>query len=103
VFDNESKKLIIDKSYVNNRKWKCHSKVNLRNMWPSQIFIIHREIDDALDDSIGGREAENTKLKKRIKELKETLMPFPLLSIPLEIVGTTTPAAKLKGSSSLLT
>jgi hypothetical protein len=56
-----------------------------------------------LDDSIGGLEAENTKLKERIKELEETLMPLPLLVIPLAIVRPTTPAAKLKESSSLLT
>jgi hypothetical protein len=30
-------------------------------------------------------------------------MPLPLLARPLEIVGPTTPVAKLKGSSSLLT
>jgi hypothetical protein len=56
-----------------------------------------------LDDSIGGLEAENTKLKERIKELEETLMPLPLLSSPLAIIGPTMPTAKLKGSSSLLT
>jgi hypothetical protein len=32
-------------------------------MRPSQISRIHREIDDALDDSIGGLEEEKTKLK----------------------------------------
>jgi hypothetical protein len=31
------------------------------------------------------------------------LMPLPVLVNPLEIIGPTTPAAKLKGSSSLLT
>jgi hypothetical protein len=72
-------------------------------MWPSHISIIHRAIDDALDDSIGGLEGENTKLKERIKELEETLMPLPLGSIHLAIVGPTTPAAKLKGSSTLFT
>jgi hypothetical protein len=58
---------------------------------------------DALDDSIGGLEAENTKLKERIKELEDALMPLPLLSSPLSIVRPTTPIVKLKGSSSLLT
>jgi hypothetical protein len=38
-----------------------------------------------------------------MKELEDTLMPLPLLANPLTIVGTTTPAAKLKGSSILLT
>jgi hypothetical protein len=103
VFDNESKKLIIEKSDVKNKKGKSHSEVNLRNMRPSQISRIHKATGDALDDSIGGLEEENIKLKERIKELEETLMPLPLLSIPLEIVGPTTPTAKIKGSSSLLT
>jgi hypothetical protein len=56
-----------------------------------------------LDDSIGGLKEENTKLKERIKELEETLMPLPLLANPLEIVGPTILTTKLKGSSSLLT
>jgi hypothetical protein len=43
------------------------------------------------------------KLKERIKELEDALMPLPLLSSTLTIVRPTTPAAKLKGSSSLLT
>jgi hypothetical protein len=72
-------------------------------MWPSHISKIHRETINAPDDSIGGLEAENTKLKESIKELEDTLMPLPLLSIPLKIVKPTTPNAKLKGSLSLLT
>jgi hypothetical protein len=72
-------------------------------MQPSHISKIHRETNDALDDYIGGLEEENTKLKDRIKELEETLMPLPLLSIPLVIFGPTMPATKLKESSSLLT
>jgi hypothetical protein len=73
-------------------------------MMPSQISRIHRETDNALDDSIGGFEDENTKLKERnIKELEESLIPLPLLASPLAIVRPTMPAPKLKGSSSLLT
>jgi hypothetical protein len=96
VFDNESKKLIIEKSDVKNKKGKSRSEVNLRNMWPSQISRIHKATGDALDDSIGGLEEENIKLKERIKELEETLMPLPLLSIPLEIVGPTMPCNQNK-------
>jgi hypothetical protein len=103
VFDNESKKLIIERSDVKNKKEKYRSEVDLINMWPSQISKFHIVIRDSLDDSIGSLEAENMKLKQRIKELGDTLMPLPLLSIPLTIVGPTTPTTKLKGSLSLLT
>jgi hypothetical protein len=53
VFDNESKKLIILKSDVKNKKGKSHSVVNLNDMRPSQVSKIHRVTDNALDDSIG--------------------------------------------------
>jgi hypothetical protein len=68
----------------------------------SQICRPHIVIGDALDDSIGGIEAENARLKDRVKELEEALIPMPLLANPLEISMLATPAAKLKGSSSLL-
>jgi hypothetical protein len=38
-----------------------------------------------------------------LQELEESLVHLPLLASPLAIVGPTTPATKLKGSSSLLT
>jgi hypothetical protein len=103
VFYSKSKKLIIEKSDVKNKMGKSRSKVNLRNMRPSKISRINKETGDALDNSIGGLKAKNIKLKEMIKELEETLKPLPLLAIPLEIVKPTTPAAKIKGSSSLLT
>jgi hypothetical protein len=95
--------LIIEKGDMKNKKGKSHSEVDLKDLRPSQISRIHRATKDALDDSIGGLEAENTKLKERIKELEDALMPLPLLSSPLSIVRPTTPVVKLKGSSSLLT
>jgi hypothetical protein len=81
---------------VKNKKRNPRSEVNLKNMRPSQVSRIHRTIDDALDDSISSLEAENTKLKERIKELEETLMHLPLLAIPLEIFGPTTSTARIK-------
>jgi hypothetical protein len=103
VFDSESKNLIIDKRDVKNKKGKYRSEINLRNMWPSQISQIHQATVDAMDNSIGGLEVENAKLKEIIKELEESLMPLPVLASPLTIIGPTTPATKLKGSVSLLT
>ena len=38
VFDSESKKLVIEKRDVKNKKGKSHSEMNLRNMRPSQII-----------------------------------------------------------------
>jgi hypothetical protein len=103
VFDNESKKLVIEKRDVKNKKGKSHSNMNLRNMHPSQISQIHRATGDALENSISGLEAKNVMLKERIKELEGALMPLPLFAIPLEMIRPTAPAAKLKGSTSLLT
>jgi hypothetical protein len=103
VFYKESKKLIVERSDQKNKKGKSRSEVNLKDMRPSQISKIHRETGDALDDSIDGLEAENAKLKERIKELENALMPLPILESPLSMVKPTTPTIKLKGSSSLLT
>jgi hypothetical protein len=103
VFDSEFKNLIVEKRDVKNKKGKSHSEVNLWNMQPSQISQIYRATGDSLDDSIGGLEAENTKLNERVKELEEALMHLPVLASPLAIIGPTTPTTKLKGSSSLLT
>jgi len=63
VFYSESKNLIIEKRDVKNKKGKSCSEVNLANMQSFQISRLHRETEDALDDSIGGIEAENARLK----------------------------------------
>jgi hypothetical protein len=103
VFYSEYKHLIIEKRDVRNKKGKSHSEINLRNMQLSQISRLHRETVDALDDSIGGIEVENARLKDQLKELEEALIPIPFLASPLAITMPTTPTAKLKGSSNLLT
>jgi hypothetical protein len=103
VFDKESKKLIIEKGDQKNKKRKSRSEVELKDMWSSQIFKIHRATRDSLNDSIGGLEVENTKLKERIGELEDTLILLPLLASPLSIVKPTTLVVKLKGPSILLT
>jgi hypothetical protein len=64
VFYNESKNLIIEKRDVKNKKGKSRSEINLWNMQPSQISQIHRATGDALDNSIGGLEVENVRLKE---------------------------------------
>jgi hypothetical protein len=69
VFDKESKKLIVERSDQKNKKGNSRSEVDLKDMRPSQISKIYRETEDALDDSIDGLEAENVKLKERIREL----------------------------------
>jgi hypothetical protein len=102
VFYGKSKKLIIEKRDVKNKKWKSHSKVDLVNMRPSQISRLHRETRYATDDFIGVIEVKNVRLKDRIKELEATFIPMPLPASPLEIAMPATLAAKLKGSFSLL-
>jgi len=72
-------------------------------MWLSQISKIHRETRDALDDYVDGLEAENVKLKEKIKELETALMPLPILASPLTMVKPTTHSIKLKWYSSLIT
>jgi hypothetical protein len=103
IFYKESKKLIVERGDQKNKKGKSRSEVDLKDMWSSQISKIHRETGDALDDSIDGLEVENVKLKERIRELENALMPLPILASPLSMIKPTTPTIKLKGSSSLLT
>jgi hypothetical protein len=102
-FYKESKKLIIERSDQKNKKGKSRSEVDLKDMRPPQISKIHRETGDAIDDSINGLEVENAKLKERIGELENSLMPLPILQSPFSMVKPTIPIIKLKGSSSLPT
>ena len=96
IFDKESKKLIIEKGDQKNKRGKSRTEVELKDMRSSQISKIHRATKDALDDFIGGMEAEKTKLKEMIKELEDALMPLPILASPLSMVKPTTPPIKLK-------
>jgi hypothetical protein len=105
VFESESKKLIIEKKDVKNKKRKHRSELDLANMQASKISQLHMETGDALHDSVRVIEAENAKLKDQIKELEEALFPMPLLGSPLAIAIPSTPctpATNLKGSSSFL-
>jgi hypothetical protein len=63
IFYKGSKKLIIERGDQKNKKGKSRVEVDLKDMWPYQIYKIHRETGDALDDSIDGLEYENVKLK----------------------------------------
>jgi hypothetical protein len=103
VFDSQSKNLIIEKRDVTNKKGKSRTEINFRKMRSSQISRFHRVTGDALDDSIGGIEAENARLNDRVKELEEAFIATPEFASPLAKTVPATPAAKLKGSSSLLT
>jgi hypothetical protein len=62
VFENQSKNLIIEKRDVTNKKDKSRIEITFKKMRPSQISRFNRPIIDALDDSIGGIEAENARL-----------------------------------------
>jgi hypothetical protein len=103
VFYIQSKNLIIEKRDVTNKKGKSRSEINLGKMQSSQISQFHHATAYALDDSIGGIEAQNARLNRRIKELEEALIPTRVFASPLEKTMPSTPTAKLKGSSSLLT
>jgi hypothetical protein len=43
----------------------------------SQISLFHRVTGDALDDSIGGIEVKNARLKDRVKEFEEAFVATP--------------------------
>jgi hypothetical protein len=102
VFDSQSKNMVIEKRDVTNKKGKSRTEINFRKMWSSQISLFHRVTGDALDDSIGGIEAENARLKDRVKEFEEAFIATPEFASPLAKTVPATPAAKLKVSSTLL-
>jgi hypothetical protein len=59
---------------------------------------MHKATEDVLDDSIDGLEAENARLKERIKEFETSLMPLLILASPLTMVNlTTSSSTKFKG------
>jgi hypothetical protein len=69
----ESKKFIVERGDHKNKKGKSHLEVDLKYMWSSQISKIHRATSDALDDSIDGLEAKNSKLKEKDQRIGECL------------------------------
>ena len=79
VFESKSKKLIIEKKDVNNNQRIHRSELDLANMQASKISQFHMATGYALHGSIGLIEAENSRLKNRIKELEEALFPMSLL------------------------
>jgi hypothetical protein len=101
-FYRQSKKLIIEKKDVKNKKGKSRSEVDLANMRSSQICQIHTVSREALHDSIGGIETENVRLKDWVKELENTFILMPLLVDPLAIAMPATPRANVKSSSTPL-
>jgi hypothetical protein len=102
VFDSQSKNMVIEKRDVTNRKGKSRTEINFRKMRPSQISLFHRVTDDALDDSIGGIEAKNARLKDRLNEFEEAFIATPEFASPLAKNVPATTAAKMKVSSTLL-
>lgn len=102
VFDNQSKNMVIEKRDVTNKKGKYRTKINFRKMRPSQISLFHCVTGDALDDSIGGIEVENGRLKDRLNEFEEAFIASPKFANPLAKNVPTTIAAKMKVSSTLL-
>jgi hypothetical protein len=94
--------MVIEKRDVTNKKGKSRTKINFRKMNSSQISLFHRITSDSLDDSIGGIEVENARMKDRIKEFEEAFIATREFPSPLAKNVPATPKAKLKLSSSFL-
>jgi hypothetical protein len=52
----------------------------------SKLSSIHKVKGDALDVSIINMEEENLRLKERVKELEENLIPPPLFAPPVAMI-----------------
>jgi hypothetical protein len=102
IFDSRNKKLIFQKKNVKNIKGKSCSKVDVANMWSSQICQLHTMIGEALHDSIERMETHNARLKDQVKELEDTFFPIPFLVDHLAIAMPETPAPNVKEPSTLL-
>ena len=94
--------MVIEKRDVTNRKGKSRTEINFRKMWSCQISLFHRVTSASLDDSIGGIEVKNAKLKDRLNEFEEAFIATPEFASPLEKNMLSTIASKMKVSSTLL-
>jgi hypothetical protein len=87
-YDKQSRKLQIERVNLKDkrvtRKWS--SEIEVKGLRPSRVLIFHQAMGEALAHSITEQELENTKLKKRIRELKVSLSPKPLFAEPLSMI-----------------
>jgi hypothetical protein len=102
VFDSQSKNMVIEKRDVTNRKGKSRTEINFRKMRSSQISLFHRITGDALHDSIGGIESEYARVKYYLEEFEEAFIATPEFASPLAKNVSSTSAAKMKVSTTLL-
>jgi hypothetical protein len=94
---------------LKNKKGNSWSTIDTKNMLPSKLSSIHKVTRDALDVSIINMEDENIRIKERVKELEETLMPPPILATPVSMIqpdktlqGTPESNMRVKGISILM-
>jgi hypothetical protein len=102
VFDNQSKSMVIEKRDITKRKGKYRTKINFREMRLSKISLFHQVTDDSIHNSIGGIEAQNSRVKERFNEFEQDFIATPEFSILLAKTVPSTTTAKMKVSSTLL-